>query len=388
MLDRMIHSHTTTCSVTLKHIASIRHRLALPLIALLLIAPGLMAAQNKTENLILIILDGVRTNEVFQGVDLELMKVHAKKKTVEETDLYKQFWAESAIERRERLMPFFWNVWMKDHGSIAGDRWNGSEVVLTNSHWFSYPGYSEILTGQAHDEEINSNAPVQNPYPSVMEFFASKLDVPQSGIASFASWSVMDYIVEKNRGTIFSNAGYEPYASSDPVIQAMSDLQFKTLSPWDTVRHDAYTFRFAMDYLKTHRPRVMYMALGETDDWGHEKRYDRVVQAIHANDGYFRELWEFVQSDEQYKDKTTILVTTDHGRGDQVEDWPHHRSSIESSKYCWIAVVGPDHTKQGSWQDIDSIGMNQVAATLSAFLGLDYAEWNQEAGRPIYIFLE
>ena len=110
--------------------------------------------------------------------------------------------------------------------------------------------------------------------------------------------------------------------------------------------------------------------------------------AIHANDGYFRELWEFVQSDDQYKDKTTILVTTDHGRGDQVEDWPHHRSSIESSKYCWIAVVGPEQTERGSRQGIDSIGMNQVAATLSAFLGLDYAEWNAEAGRPISIFLE
>jgi hypothetical protein len=356
--------------------------------AILFLAPGLLATQHKTENIVLIILDGVRTNEVFQGVDLELLKTHAKKKPVEETKLYEQFWAETAIERREKLMPFFWNTWMKDNGSVAGDRWNGSEVVLTNNHWFSYPGYSEILTGKAHDEEIASNAAVQNPFPSVLEFFSSELELPQTGVASFASWSVMDYIVEKNRGTIFSNAGYEPYESKDPGMQLMSELQFKTLSPWDTVRHDAYTFRFAMDFMKKHRPRIMYMALGETDDWGHEKRYDRVVQAIHANDGYFRELWEFLQSDDQYRDKTTILLTTDHGRGDQVEDWPHHRSSIESSKYTWIAVIGPDHTERGSWQNIDTIGMDQVAATLSAFLGLDYAGWNEEAGKPISIFLE
>lgn len=364
-----------------------RHRLIASMAAVLFLAPGI-TAQVKTENVILIILDGVRTNEVFQGVDLELLEAHETKKPFEASALYKQFWADTAIERRKSLMPFFWEVWMENHGSIAGDRWNGSEVLLTNNHWFSYPGYSEILTGQAHDEEIASNAAVQNPYPSVMEFFASKLELPQSGIASFASWSVMDYIVEKNRGTIFSNAGYEAYETPDPAIQLLSDLQFKTLSPWDTVRHDAYTFRFAMDYLKRHRPRVLYMALGETDDWGHEKRYDRVVQAIHANDAYFRELWEFLQSDDQYKDKTTILLTTDHGRGDQVDDWPHHRSSIESSKYCWIAVMGPDHTERGSLQNIKTIGMNQIAATLSAFLGLDYSEWNEEAGEPISIFLE
>ena len=276
--------------------------------AILFLAPGLLATQHKTENIVLIILDGVRTNEVFQGVDLELLKTRAKKKPVEETELYEQFWAETAIERREKLMPFFWNTWMKDNGSVAGDRWNGSEVVLTNNHWFSYPGYSEILTGKAHDEEIASNAAVQNPFPSVLEFFASELELSQTDVASFASWSVMDYIVEKNRGTIFSNAGYEPYESTDPEMQLMSELQFKTLSPWDTVRHDAYTFRFAMDHMKKHRPRIMYMALGETDDWGHEKRYDRVVQAIHANDGYFRELWEFLQSDDQYRDLSLIHI--------------------------------------------------------------------------------
>jgi len=366
----------------------IRHRLKGLILAILLLVPGLLSAENKTENVILIILDGVRTNEIFHGVDLELLKTQAKKEPVEETRLYQQFWAESPIARREKLMPFFWDVWMKQHGSVAGDRWNGSEVVLTNKHWFSYPGYSEILTGQAHDEEINSNEAVQNPYPSVLEFFASQMDVPQTGIASFASWSIMDFIVEKERGTIFSNAGYESYESADQAIQVLSDLQFKTLSPWNTVRHDAYTFRFAMDYLKTHRPKVLYIALGETDDWGHEQRYDRVVQSLHANDGYFRELWEFLQSDQQYKDKTTILVTTDHGRGDGVEDWPHHRSNIDSSQYTWIAVIGPDHAGRGSWQDTGTIGMNQVAATLAAFIGLDYSGWNEEAGKPISIFLQ
>lgn len=384
----MLHPHTLLHLLKTNAGNFLKHRRICFIVGFLAVSPILLVAGNKTENVILIILDGARTNEMFQGVDLELLEVQAKDKAVEESRLYQQFWADSPVERREKLLPFFWNVWMADHGSIAGDRWNGSEAVLTNAHWFSYPGYSEILTGQAHDEEIASNAAVQNTFPSVMEFFASKLDLPQSGIASFASWSVMDYIVESKRGTIVSNAGYEAYESSDPAIQLLSELQFKTLSPWDSVRHDAYTFRFAMDYLKSHRPRVLYVSLGETDDWGHEKRYDRVVQALHANDDYFRELWEFLQSDDQYKNKTTILLTTDHGRGDTVEDWPHHRSSVDSSKYTWIAVVGPDHTQRGSWQNAETVQMNQIAATLSAFLGLDYSEWNKEAGKPVVEFLK
>ena len=359
-------------------------------LSILFIKPFLICpliAEHETENVILIVLDGVRTEETFHGVDLELLNARAKKGPVEETELYQSFWAETPQERREKLMPFFWTVLMKEHGSIAGDRWNGSRVVLTNEHWFSYPGYSEILTGQAHDDVINSNDPVQNPYPTVLEFFKSKLEVEKDAIASFASWSVMDNIAENKPGTIFSNAGYEHYESIDPDIQLLDDLQFDTPTPWDTVRHDVYTFRFAMHHLETHHPRALYIVLGETDDWGHENRYDRVVQACQRNDGYFRELWDFLQADPQYRDKTTILITTDHGRGTEVDNWVSHKSGLEGSQYTWMAVISPDHSLRGAWQDAETVYMNQIAGTLSAFLGHNYSEWNADAGKPIARFL-
>jgi hypothetical protein len=346
-----------------------------------------LRAEPRTENLILIVMDGVRTEEMFHGADLDLLKARARKKPVEETKLYKQFWAESPQERREKLMPFFWSVWMKELGSIAGDRWNGSQVVLTNTHMFSYPGYSEILTGQAHDEIINSNAPIQNPFPTVLEFLKTRLDVPQAGIASFASWSVMDAIVESEPGSIFSNAGFESLGSEDPHLRLMSDLQFETPTPWNTVRHDVYSFRFAMHHLKTHHPRVLYLALGETDDWAHEDRYDRVLQSLQRNDGFFRELWTFLQADQQYQDKTTIIITTDHGRGTQVDNWTHHKRGVEGSQYTWIATISPDHGLRGPWKNTDPVYMNQIAASLSAFLGFDYSTWNDEAGKPIARFL-
>jgi len=347
-----------------------------------------LPAEQETENVILIVLDGVRAEEMFHGVDLDFLRTRAKGKPVEESELYQSFWAESPQERREKLMPFFWTIWMEEFGSVAGDRWNGSQVVLTNKHCFSYPGYSEILTGQAHDEVIDSNDPVQNPFPTVLEFFRARLKVQKHDIASFASWSVMDSIVESELGTIFSNAGYERYNSPSPDIQLMDGLQFATLTPWDTVRHDVYTFRFAMHYLERHHPRVLYIALGETDDWGHENRYDRVIQALHKNDGYFRELWNFLQNDPQYQDKTTILITTDHGRGTEAEDWVRHKNYIEGSQYTWMAVVGPEHTLRGAWQDTETVYMNQIAGSLSAFLSLDYSEWNADAGKPIGRFLK
>ena len=75
-----------------------------------------------------------------------------------------------------------------------------------------------------------------------------------------------------------------------------SALQFETPTPWDSVRHDVYTFRFAMDHLARHRPRVLYLALGETDDWAHDGRYDRVLETYARTDQYLRELWEWLQA--------------------------------------------------------------------------------------------
>jgi hypothetical protein len=182
---------------------------------------------------------------------------------------------------------------------------------------------------------------------------------------------------------VFTNAGYEAYAHPDPAIQSMSRLQFETLTPWDTVRHDEYTFRFAMAHLKTHRPHVFYLSLGETDDWAHEKRYDRVLAAIARNDSMFSELWNWLQADAQYRNKTTLLITTDHGRGDIALNWHSHNAQIRDSKNTWLAVISPDSPLRGEWAGGKPVVTDQIAATLCRFMGLDYSEQNPKAGKPI-----
>jgi hypothetical protein len=183
--------------------------LLLLLLSMFVFAFGQAGPPGKTENVILITLDGARTQEVFGGLDLEVLKSKTKKGSVEETPLYKKYYAESPEKRREKLMPFFWGALMRQYGSIAGNRSLGSAVMTTNKMWFSYPGYSEILTGQAHDDVINSNDKKRNPYPSVLEFLKRKLNLDAKRVAAFASWDVMDFIAEHEAGSVTSNAGYD-----------------------------------------------------------------------------------------------------------------------------------------------------------------------------------
>ena len=368
----------------IRRLLEIRWALWILLLNFCLVVSVQAAGARKTENVILITSDGVRTEELFGGLDLEILKsVIGNDEQVEETILYKKYWAPTSIERRERLMPFFWGKMMKHHGSVVGNPVTGSRAELTNRHRFSYPGYSEILTGEAHDDVINSNRAVQNPYPTVLEFLKKNLWLKTSQVATFASWERFNEIAEHEVGATTINAGFEAYDHSDPVVRRTSQLQFEMPRGEEESRVDAFTFRLAMAHLRTHRPRVLYISLGETDTWSHKGLYAYLLEAERRFDSFLRELWEFLESDSQYRGKTSILITTDHGRGKTPDDWRDHGSRVQGAQYVWMAFVSPDSNLRGEWQGQETVYQNQIAATLARFLGLDFLQQNSKAGKPI-----
>jgi len=113
------------------------------------ITAQILSAQT-TENVFLITLDGLRWQELFTGADSALID---NKDYVHNVDELKSlFWANTTKQRRQKLMPFFWST-IASEGQIYGNRNLGNFVNCSNRHWFSYPGYSEILCGFADDEQ-------------------------------------------------------------------------------------------------------------------------------------------------------------------------------------------------------------------------------------------
>jgi hypothetical protein len=279
-------------------------------------------------------------------------------------------------------MPFFWNTLMT-HGSIAGNQLIGSVARVTNTHRFSYPGYAEILTGEAHDAVIDSNDLKQNPFETVLEFVRKKLGLAPDKVGAFTSWAVFSGIAEKVPGTITTSAGVARWESPDPAVGLLNDLQSELIMPWDLVRPDAITFRLGMAYLKSHKPRLMYFAFDETDDWAHDGKYDRVFESLARTDRQLQQLWDWLQSDAQYRGTTTLIVTTDHGRGKTIADWRSHGKDVEGAQNIWIAVAGPDTPLRGEWRQAEPVYQNQIAATIARLFGLDLAELRPSAGRPL-----
>ena len=102
----------------------------------------------------------------------------------------------TADERRKALMPFLWSV-VASQGQVFGNRDLGSDSHVINGLDFSYPGYSETLTGFA-DPRIDSNKNLPNPNVTVFEWlnakpeFAGKLRPLAHGRFSTASSTASD----------------------------------------------------------------------------------------------------------------------------------------------------------------------------------------------------
>jgi phosphopentomutase len=126
----------------------------------------------------------------------------------------------------------------------------------------------------------------------------------------------------------------------------------------------------------------LYIALGETDEWGHGRRYDLYLGSAHNADRFFADLWKRLQTLEQYKDKTTLIITTDHGRGPTRVDWTDHGKKVPNAEYIWIGILGPDTPPKGVRENVETT-QAQVAATIATVLGEDFQKAVPKAAGPL-----
>lgn len=348
----------------------------------LLTFSALAAGQKrKTENVILITSDGLRWQEVFSGADPELMN-KANGGIANTNALAKAFWRDTPEARRETLMPFFWKVIAK-RGQLFGNQKKDSVARVTNDKRFSYPGYNEILTGFPNPE-IKSNAKVLNQTPTVLEWLHRKPKFHVS-VAAFSAWDVIPFVINRERCGFPVMGGWEPVPDKlpSPRMTLLNELIRDTTPANDAEVYDAFIFQAAHEYLIMHKPRVLFVGFLETDHWAHEGRYDRVLQAAQKFDDYVRRLWETVQSLDQYRDETTLILTTDHGRGTAPQNWKHHGAKIDGAENIWMAFLGPDTAPLGERSAIEPVTQGQIAATLAAFLGEDYGKSVSQAAQPV-----
>ena len=279
-------------------------------------------------------------------------------------------------------MPFLWGTFIPN-GQIYGDRDAGSDAWVTNGFNFSYPGYNETLTGHG-DPRIDSNDNKPNPNMTVLEWL-NKQPGLQGKVAAFGAWNTISGITNPGRGGFPVNAGFEPLQMSPmtPRMELLNKLKLESPRVWEDEPFDDLTFNTAMEYLRTKQPLVMFLSLGETDEWAHAGNYGEYLDAAHRVDGYLKQLWDELQSMPGYRGNTTVIFLVDHGRGDAPEEWKSHGQKIAASQYIFMGFMGRAVPATGLRTNVLPVTQSQVAATLAGYLGLDWDAEEKQAGKPI-----
>jgi hypothetical protein len=188
-------------------------------------------AAPRTRNVVLIVSDGLRWQEIFTGADPLLLNEENGGIWDKEADLRRDFWRDTPEARRQALLPFLWGT-VAVHGQIFGNQTRGSIAQVTNGLAFSYPGYNEMLSGHP-DARIDSNEYGPNPNLTVFEWLNSLPDL-HGQVSAFATWNTFKDIFNVERRHLPLHVGWDaPYTGKlDPREELMNRL-YRTTTRFD-----------------------------------------------------------------------------------------------------------------------------------------------------------
>ena len=139
-----------------------------------------------------------------------------------------------------------------------------------------------MSTGFPNDA-IDSNEFGPNPTPSVFEWL-NKFAEFHGQVAIYGTWNVFENIFNRRRSGLIIQAGWTPPPGKSPSSprDALLKRLYATTTPLDEEDVGNSFLQVALlDYVKSAKPRVLFVGYGETDNWAHQGRYDLVLDSAH-----------------------------------------------------------------------------------------------------------
>lgn len=351
----------------------------------LLSPPGVAGHNDElpARNVVLVTLDGVRVQDFFGGLD-EVVARHDEEQLYSDMAAMRERYGGSTPEaRRAKLMPRLWTE-LIPQGMAFGNPAHGNFVKVQNAVYWSTPGYVEMLTGAPRAAAVDNDYR-RYPFATALEHAKRQLGLSFGEVALFGSWDGYKYAAARSDDAFLMVGAYDPLPRGLGPADAdvVNELRREVMGLWEEGSNDMLTYRMARAYLLEQRPRILWLALVNSDDWAHADRYDRYLEYLHRADAMLGDLWSTLQSLDAYRGRTTMIVTTDHGRGRRGPDWAEHDAAIPGSEDIWLAVLGPETPDVGEVRSPGTLYQGQVAATLLQALGVDWHGLGKDVLPPV-----
>jgi hypothetical protein len=146
---------------------------------------------------------------------------------------------------------------------------------------------------------------------------------------------------------------YQPITTGQDHELQLSMLESTlSLSVSDFLKHaqavdsaDELSIFIARQLMQRHAPSLMMLTLHDMDI-AHSGAFSLYVDAIRRADRLCAELWQMIQGDPEYKDRTTLYIMPDFGRdadGDPAGNgFQHHRTGGPLARTTWLLALGPN----------------------------------------------
>jgi len=278
------------------------------------IAVGLFVSlpAQQTENVIVAVVDGARFTETIG-------------------------------DSTHQNIPFMWNLLRPQ--ALTCDSVYIDGVTKTLS------GHAAILSGCW---QRLANDGTESPHcPTLFEYYRAS-----TGVDSTEAWLVLG----KEKLQIVAHSDAAGYGAEYGASVRFSEHQYD----------DSEALQSVLDVMAEYQPHLLMVNFGQTDYMGHCLVWERYVNAIAQSDSLIYLLWQAIQNNDHYRDKTTLIITNDHGR--HLEEWTEHGDDCEGCAHVMMMVLGPE-VIPGS-RHMERISQIDIAPTVGWLMGFDtpYAE--------------
>lgn len=314
--------------------------------------------------IVLVTIDGVRAEDVFDGADQELRPgSHVESFAT----------PEAVMPRTHRLV--------QTRGVALGADRPGCGVVRTASGAnVSLPGYLEIFTGRK--THCRDNHCGRTELPTVLDEAAEAGLAP---VASIGSWELLERAASRTGAPVLVAEGSSRWPEPRPLDPvALEELvsageRAEAYPGVGKYRPDKSTTAIALEYLRNAAPPVFHVGLGDADEYGHRNDYPAYLGAIAAADAFIGQIADTLDTMGEAGARTTVIVTTDHGRN---RDFQHHGAMSLTSGRTFVIAFGARVASRGVVCPSRDVTLADIAPTMRVLIGLR-PDASPDSGRPI-----
>lgn len=247
---------------------------------------------------------------------------------------YEEFFDKQIFEK-------FWRVHAKK-GIVLGDPSRSSKVRTANTVSLSLPAYRTIHTGERTWCRTNNCDHVRT--ETLMEKLNRVKNWDHKKVAVISSWKKICRAAMREESSVYHNCSNTPL--EEPGHEDLNTQQESDLPPWNHARRDKYTFEHGLRFIKNQRPRFLHLSLLDSDKFAHDRDWNSYIASLRTYDDYIERLYGLLEGMGEYGKKTTVIITTDHGRN--AKDRFHSHVLSWHARKIWMVIKGADIPARGS----------------------------------------